>query len=95
MLFVLSLVNASLVGECMAATPLPQMIGQLPIECVTPGPVFEKFGIDYAGPVLVKYGHVRKPTVVSYVCVAICISHCQAFIFSWSVISLQLPLLLV
>ena len=46
------------------------MLGQLPIECVTPGPVFHKVGVDYAGPVLVKYGHVLKPTVVkAYICV--------------------------
>ena len=32
--------------------PQPQMLGQLPIECVTPGPVFDKVGGDYAGPVL-------------------------------------------
>jgi len=37
---------------------------------VTPGPVFDKVGVDYAGPVLIKYGHVRKPTVVkAYICV--------------------------
>ena len=46
------------------------MLGQLPIECVTPGPVLDKVGVDYAGPVLVKYGQVRKPTVVkAYICV--------------------------
>ena len=46
------------------------MLGQLPIERVTPGPVFDKVGVDYAGPVLVKYGHVHKPTVVkAYICV--------------------------
>lgn len=46
------------------------MLGQLPIECITPGPVFEKIGVDYAGPVLIKYGHVRKPSIVkAYICV--------------------------
>ena len=46
------------------------MLGQLPIERMTPGPVFDKVGVDYAGPVLVKYGHVRKLTVVkAYICV--------------------------
>ena len=30
------------------------MLGQLPIERVTPGPVFDKVGGDYAGPVLIK-----------------------------------------
>ena len=40
------------------------MMGQLPMERVTPDLVFENVGVDYAGPVYVKYGHVRKPTVV-------------------------------
>ena len=31
------------------------MLGQLPIEHLTPGPVFDKVGVDYAGPFLIKY----------------------------------------
>jgi len=32
--------------------------------------VFGKVGVDYAGPILIKYGHVRKLTIVkSYICV--------------------------
>ena len=46
------------------------MMGQLPLERVTPGCVFEKVGVDYAGPFLTKYGMVRKPTIVkSYACI--------------------------
>lgn len=46
------------------------MLGQLPVERVTPGPVFNQVGVVYAIPVLIKYGHARKPTVVkAYVCV--------------------------
>ena len=46
-----------------------QQQGQLPQERVTPGSVFEKVGVDYAGPFNVKYGFVRKPTIVkAYVC---------------------------
>ncbi len=65
----------SVVRECItcrrySAKPQPQRLGQLPIERVTPGPVFDKVGVDYAGPVLVKYGYVRKPTVVkAYICI--------------------------
>ncbi|XP_064382855.1 uncharacterized protein LOC135331570 [Halichondria panicea] len=52
------------------ARPKPQMLGQLPIERITPGSVFDKVGVDYAGPLMIKYGHVRKPTVVkAYICV--------------------------
>ena len=57
------------------ARPKPQTLGQLPIERVTPGPVFDKVGVDYAGPVMIKYGYVRKPTVVkAYICVFVSLS---------------------
>jgi len=50
-------------------------MGQLPIERLTPGPVFDKVGIDFAGPVQTKYAHVRKPVIVkSYVCLFISLS---------------------
>ncbi len=53
-----------------AARPKPQMLGQLPIERITPGSVFDKVGVDYAGPVLIKYGYTRKPVIVkAYICV--------------------------
>ena len=46
------------------------MLGQLPPERVTPGTMFEKVRIDYAGPLQVKYGMVRKPVVMkTYICV--------------------------
>ena len=41
------------------ATPLkpkPQVLGQLPKERVTPDVVFDKVGVDYAGPVYIKQG---------------------------------------
>ena len=35
-----------------------------------PDAVFERVGLDYARPFLIKYGSARKPTIVkSYVCV--------------------------
>ena len=50
-------------------------MGQLPFERVTPDIVFENVGVDYAGPIYVKYVHVRKPTVVkSYICVFVSLS---------------------
>ena len=52
-----------------ATKPLPQQLGQLPIERITPDMVFEKVGVDYAGPFLIKYGVVHKPTIVkAYLC---------------------------
>ena len=57
------------------ARPQPQMLGQLPIERIIPGPVFDQTGVDYAGPVYIKYGYVRKPTVIkAYVCVFVSLS---------------------
>ena len=50
--------------------PKPPVQGQLPIERLTPGPVFDATGLDYAGPLYIKYSHTRKPVIIkSYVCV--------------------------
>ena len=50
-------------------------MGQLPFERVTPDIVFKNVGVVYAGPIYIKYGHVRKPTVVkSYICVFVSLS---------------------
>ena len=58
----------------VAAKPAPQIHGQLPADRVNPGKVFDCMGIDYAGPVLVKYGLVRKPRFTkSYVAVFVCL----------------------
>ena len=51
------------------------MLGQLPIERITPDLVFNKVGVDYARPVYIKYGLVRKPTVIkAYICVFVSLS---------------------
>ncbi len=40
------------------------------MERVTPDSVFEETGVDYAGPLYIKYGYIRKPTIIkAYVCV--------------------------
>ena len=45
-------------------------MGQLPIERLTPGQVFDKVGLDYAGPLHIKYSYIRKPVIVkAYVCI--------------------------
>ena len=55
--------------------PSLQMTGQLPIERLTPGSVFDKVGIDFAGPVQVKYAYVRKPVIIkAYVCLFVSLS---------------------
>ena len=50
--------------------PQPQMLGQLPADRLVPGSTFQHVGVDYAGPVLLKSGSVRKPTLTkAYACV--------------------------
>ena len=52
-----------------------QLMGQLPLERINPGLIFENVSLDYAGPISIKYGYVRKPTVVkAYVAVFISLS---------------------
>ena len=55
------------------ARPKPQMLGQLPIKRITPGSVFDKVRVDYAGPLMIKYGHVRKLTVVNLKPTSVCL----------------------
>ena len=58
-----------------AGETLTQLQGQLPSECVTPATVFETVGVDYAGPVNIKYGYTRKPTIVkAYICINVMVS---------------------
>lgn len=50
-------------------------MGQLPVERVTPDLVFNKVGVDYAGPLQLKSGSTRKPVIVkTYVCVFVSLS---------------------
>ena len=50
-------------------------MGQLPSERVTPDIVFSKVGVDYAGPVYIKLGAVRRPMIVkAYVAVFVSLS---------------------
>ena len=52
-----------------------QCMGQLPEARITPSPPFTKTGTDFAGPLLLKKGHTRKPVIVKgYVCLFICLS---------------------
>ena len=68
----------SIVRSCVrcrkvAAKPSQQIFGQLPADRVNPGPVFDRVGIDYAGPLLIKSGPIRKPVLKrSYVALSVC-----------------------
>ena len=70
-----TLTRGCVVCRRMSTRPKPQMMGQLPAERLTPGLVFENVGVDYAGPVILKQGSVRKPTLVkAYICVFVSLS---------------------
>ena len=65
-----SIIRSCVVCRRHAAKPQPQLMGQLPLDRINPGPVFDTAGVDYAGPIMIKYGYVRKPTFVkAYICV--------------------------
>ena len=72
---VYSVTRGCIVCRRTSARPQPQMLGQLPAERLIPGLVFDHVGVDYAGPVYIKYGFVRKPTIIkAYVCVFVSLS---------------------
>ncbi|GFX45114.1 integrase catalytic domain-containing protein [Trichonephila clavipes] len=61
--------------ECfkLVAKPLSQMMGDLPIERISPCSAFEKVGIDFAGPIMTKCQHTRKANnFKSYIYLFIC-----------------------
>ena len=64
--------------------PRDQLLRQLPPERVSLAAPFERSGVDYAGPFQIKYGHVRKPTIIkTYLCVFICLT-VKAARFTWN-----------
>lgn len=70
-----SVAHKCIVCRRYTARPKPQLLGQLPVERIRPDSVFDNVGVDYAGPVLTKYGYVRKPRVVkAYICVFVSLS---------------------
>ncbi len=48
----------------VSVNPLNQKMGNLPVQRISPDRPFSNVGVDYAGPFYIKYGYVRKPTVV-------------------------------
>ena len=57
----------------ITAAPKPQVFGQLPTDRLAPGSVFERVGVDYAGPIITKTGPVRKPTLhKTYLAIFVC-----------------------
>ena len=70
-----SIVRSCVVCRRQAPKPKPQLMGQLPRERITPDIVFEHVGVDYAGPLYLKRGSIRKPTILkSYVSIFVSMS---------------------
>lgn len=59
-----SITRTCVTSRKIATWPQSQMMGQLPSERVTQDIVFNKVGLDYAGPLLLKLGHTHKPVIV-------------------------------
>ena len=54
----------------VAGQPHPPLLGQLPRNRLNPGMVFDKVGVDYARPIMVKSGPVRRPVIIkAYMCI--------------------------
>ena len=54
----------------VAGQPCPLLLGQLPRDRLNPGMLFDKVEVNYAGPIMVKSGPVRRPVITkAYMCV--------------------------
>ena len=70
-----SITRGCIVCRRVTAKPKPQLLGQIPVERITPDSVFDRVGVDYAGPFTIKYGSIRKPSLIkAYVCVFVSLS---------------------
>ena len=70
-----SIVHDCIICQCIASKPQPQIMEQLSPDRLNPGPIFDYVGEDYAGPIIIKFGSIRKPTITkSYVAVFVCFS---------------------
>ena len=88
-----SITRACVTFRRITVRPQPQMLGQLSTERVMPDSVFDRVGVDYAGPVHVKYGYTRKPTVIkSYICLFVSLSVKAVHMELVSDLSMPMPL---
>ena len=49
-----AIVRECIVCQHTSARPRPQMLDQLPVDRLIPGPVFQRTGVDHVGPILIK-----------------------------------------
>ena len=70
-----SITHGCVTYQRSSARPKHQILGQIPAERLTPDSVFDRVGLDYAGPFILKYGSIRKPTFVkAYICLFVSLS---------------------
>ena len=68
-----SIIRSCVTCRRVAVRPNNQEFGQLPMDRLRPGLTFDRVGIDYAGPMYVKSGPIRKPiSRKAYVAVFVC-----------------------
>ena len=56
------------------------MLEQLPMDRQNPGPIFWNMGVDYAGPMLIKFGSIEKPVFAKayvYMCFTVKAVHLE------------------
>ena len=58
-----AVIRDCIICKRVASKTKPQVMGQLPADLLHPGLAFDRTGVDYAGPLLVKSGPVHKPTL--------------------------------
>ena len=58
-----SIIHNYIICRQVASKPRPQIMGQLPPDRLNPGPIFDSVGVDYARPITIKLGSIRKPTM--------------------------------
>ena len=57
------------------AKPLAHAMGMLPSSRTTPAPPFDRTGVDFAGPFVLRLGHTRKPVLLkTYATVFVCLT---------------------
>ena len=70
-----SVTRSCVICRRRSVRPRPPIMGQLPIERITPDCIFSHVGVDYAGPIYIKHGYVRKPIAIkAYICVFVSLS---------------------
>ena len=70
-----SVTRSCVICRRRSVRPRPPIMGQLPIERITPDCIFSRVGVDYAGPIYIKHGYVRKPIAIkAYICVFVSLS---------------------